>query len=214
MAQSKQRPEKLPEQMPDFARERVLVVDDDAASRRLLGRVLERAGYEWEEAADSEQAYRALDEHEFALILSDVKMPGDSGLNLVRHVLAEHPGVAVVMVTGLDDPELAASALDYGAYGYVIKPFTPSQITIAVNNALRRRELEIENRAHREMLEQTVRERTAALEHSARQLKLSREETVRRMSRAVEFRDEETGQHTERVQPLLRAAGRAGGSRR
>jgi cyclic di-GMP phosphodiesterase len=187
--------------MPQTERspERVLVVDDDPAMRRLLGRILERAGYEWSEAADSEQAYRALNEHDFALVLSDVKMPGDSGLNLVRHVLAEHPDVAVVMVTGIDDPELAASALDYGAYGYIIKPFSPSQITIAVANALRRRKLEIENRSHREMLEQIVRERTAALEHSARQLKLSREETVRRMSRAVEFRDEETGLHTERV---------------
>lgn len=187
------------ERSPDGVPERVLVVDDDPAMRRLLGRVLEGAGYEWAEAADSEQAYRALNEHEFALILSDVKMPGDSGLKLVQHVLAEHPGVAAVMVTCIDDPELAASALDYGAYGYIVKPFTPSQITIAVANALRRRKLEIDNRAHSEMLEELVRQRTAALEHSTGQLKLSREETVRRLSRAVEFRDAETGQHTERV---------------
>ena len=187
------------EQGHEPAPERVLVVDDDPATRRLLGRILSGAGYEWAEAADSEQAYGALNDHDFALILSDVKMPGDSGLNLVKHVLAEHPDVAVVMVTCIDDPALAALALDYGAYGYIVKPFTPSQITIAVANGLRRRKLEIENGAHREMLEQIVRERTAALERSAGQLKLSREETVRRLSQAVEYRDEETGQHTERV---------------
>ncbi len=191
MSQTEQRPAPTPE--------RVLVVDDEPATRRLLGRILVGAGYEWAEAADSEQAYRALNEHDFALILSDVKMPGDSGMNLVKHVLAEHPDLAVVMVTGIDDPALAALALDYGAYGYIIKPFSPSEITIAVANALRRRKLEIENRAHREMLEQIVRERTAALERSAGDLKLSREETIRRLSQAVEFRDEETGHHTERV---------------
>ena len=72
------------------------------------------------------------------------------------------------MVTGLDDPELAKVALEHGAYGYVIKPFTPNEMLISVANALRRRELEIENRGHREALEGIVRARTGELEASAK----------------------------------------------
>ena len=80
-----------------------------------------------------------------------------------------------------------------------MKPFTTNQVLFGVKNALSRRKLEIENNAQRETLEEIVRARTMALERSAKRLKLSREETVRRLSRAVEYRDEETGGHTERM---------------
>jgi putative two-component system response regulator len=103
------------------------------------------------------------------------------------------------MVTVQDDPELAKVALEHGVYGYVIKPFTVNELVISVANALRRRELEIQNRTHRKELEGTVRVRTAALERSAKQLKLTREETVRRLSRAIEYRDQETRGHTDRM---------------
>jgi putative two-component system response regulator len=178
---------------------RLLVVDDDEQARKLLATVLESAGYEWESANSAEEAYELLEQDDFALILSDVRLPEDSGLKLVRDVLSEHPDIAAVMVSEIDDPEFAKTALDFGAYGYIIKPFTPSEVVIAVANALRRRQLEIDNRAQRQTLEQIVKARTAALERSAKQLKLTREETVRRLSRAVEYRDEETGQHTERM---------------
>jgi putative two-component system response regulator len=135
----------------------------------------------------------------FDLLLADVKLPGESGLQFVRHVLGEFPRTAAVMVTGADDPALASAAIEIGTYGYIMKPFTANEILIGVKNALSRRRLEIENDAQRETLEQIVRARTAALERSAKRLKLSREETVRRLSRAVEYRDEETGGHTERM---------------
>jgi putative two-component system response regulator len=178
---------------------RMLVVDPDEQARLVLARVLERAGYEWEGAGGAEEARELLHRTDFALILSDVRVPGESGHESIQDLLSEYPDVAAVTVASSDDPEFARTALDYGAYGYVTKPFTPSEVEIAVANALRRLELEVENRAQRQTLEQIVKARTAALERSAKQLKLTREETVRRLSRAVEYRDEETGQHTERM---------------
>jgi putative two-component system response regulator len=183
----------------DEGQGRILVVDDDQQTRGVLGRVLEREGYDWVAAASSEEAFDLLKEGPVALMLSDVNMPGGSGLKLIEHARSVYPDTAAVMVTGVDDPETAKAALASGAYGYIIKPFTPNEVRIAVANALRRRELEVENRAHRETLEQIVKARTAALERSAKQLSLTREETVRRLSRAVEYRDEETGLHTERM---------------
>jgi putative two-component system response regulator len=190
---------------------RVLVVDADERARHLLGSVLDGAGYEWASANGAEEALELLDGNDFALILSDVRMPDHSGPGLVEDVLSGHPDLVAVLVTENNDPEVAKKALDFGAYGYISKPFTPSEVVIAVANALRRRELEVENRAQRQTLEQIVNARTAALERSAKQLKLTREETVRRLSRAVEYRDEETGQHTERMSRYCALlAGRSG----
>ena len=104
-------------------------------------------------------------------------------------MLAQYRDTAVVMVTGLDDHSYAAVATEHGAYGYILKPFKPNELIINVGNAFRRRALEIENRGHRDRLEQTVLERTADLRKTIQQLETSdaelrrlREETIRRLS--------------------------------
>src|SRR6185436_10495389 len=183
----------------DGAGERILVIEDDPQEQKLLNRVLDKAGYRCASATDASHARRLLTQGGFDLVLADVNLPGESGLHFVKHVMGEFPRTAAVMVTGMDDPALANTAIEIGTYSYIIKPFTSNEILIGVKNALSRRKLEIENDAQRETLEQIVRARTAALERSAKRLKLSREETVRRLSRAVEYRDEETGGHTERM---------------
>jgi putative two-component system response regulator len=133
-------------------------------------------------------------------------MPGESGMDLVRHILAQYPTTAVIMVTGLDSPVLANAALEMGAFGYVIKPFEANEVLINVANALRRRKLEIENAMHREHLEEVVRTRTIALqqalewlERSEKELRLSREETIQRLAIAAEYRDSSTAQHIKRM---------------
>ncbi len=186
--------------------ERILVVDDDEQIRAVLQRLLRAQGYACEVAADSAQARELLAGDSFALLLSDVNMPGESGLDLAQDVLNRHPDIAVVMVTGMDDRRFVDSALEHGAYGYVLKPFKPNELAINVANALRRRALEIENRSHQAELEQTVLQRTAALrdtiaslETSERELRRLQEESIRRLSWAAEFRNQETGQHIVRM---------------
>lgn len=195
--------------MPDPSSDQtasILIVEDEEATRRLLGRLLDGCGYACTLAGNAQEARRRLGEREFALILCDVNMPGESGLDLVRQILKEHPQTAAVMVTGLDDPQLANIALESGAYGYILKPFEANEIFINIANALRRRRLEIENQAHREHLEQMVRERTAELrlavvrlEDAQMSLRLSQEETVQRLAIAAEFRDNATAQHIRRM---------------
>jgi putative two-component system response regulator len=184
----------------------ILIVDDEEPIRRMLSRLLERHGYVCKMASDAIEARRQLEGHVFGLILCDVNMPGESGLDLIRRVLREYPHTAAVMVTGLDDPQLAGIALEHGAYGYIVKPFESNEVLINVSNALRRRRLEIENQAHREHLEQTVLERTAALrqaitnlERAERDIRSSREETIQRLALAAEFRDDETARHVQRM---------------
>jgi putative two-component system response regulator len=181
-------------------------VDDEDAVRRLLGYLLEPHGYAISLAADAREARHQLAQQPFALVLCDVNMPGESGMDLIRHILSHYSRTAVIMVTGLDSPVLANAALDMGAFGYVIKPFESNEVLISVANALRRRKLEIENGMHRENLEEMVRTRTIALqqalewlERSEKELRLSREETIQRLAIAAEFRDSATAQHIQRM---------------
>ncbi|HSO02234.1 MAG TPA: HD domain-containing phosphohydrolase [Gaiellaceae bacterium] len=186
--------------------ERILIVDDEDQIRTLPARLLGAHGYECLTAESAAAARRTLKEAHVALVLSDVNMPGESGIDFTREVLAQYPDTAVVMVTGMDDRRYADIAIELGAYGYILKPFKPNELIINVGNALRRRALEIENREHRERLEQTVLDRTAALRDTITQLETSdaelrrlREETIRRLSWAAEFRNQETGEHIVRM---------------
>jgi putative two-component system response regulator len=186
--------------------ERILIVDDEDQIRTLLARLLGAHRYECVTAESAAAARRVLKEADIALVLSDVNMPGESGIDFTREVLAEYPNIAVVMVTGMDDRSYADAAIELGAYGYILKPFKPNELIINVGNALRRRALEIESRSSRERLEQTVLDRTSALRDTIAQLESSdaelrrlREETIRRLSWAAEFRNQETGEHIVRM---------------
>ena len=83
--------------------ERILIVDDEDQIRTLLARLLGAQGYDCVTADSPAQARRQLREHPVALVLSDVNMPGGSGIDFTREVLAHYPDTAVVMVTGMDD---------------------------------------------------------------------------------------------------------------
>ncbi len=198
--------------------ERILVVDDDVGARRMLARILERFQYPAETAADTVEAREMLRKQEFALVLTDMNMPGGTGLELVRHIADAYPDTATIMVTGEDDAELARVALDLGAYGYIVKPYGPNEIPINVLNALQRRRLEMRQREYQTELKETVRERTqelwgvvTKLEIAERDLRESREETIQRLAMAGELRDDETGQHVQRMSRYCAVIGAAMG---
>ena len=161
---------------------RVLVVDDDPQVCSLVTTMLERNGYTCVPASSAGEARRRLEHDWFHLVLSDVTMPGESGIDLARHVAAAYPDTAVLIMSAIDDPSCADDAVDIGVHGYLVKPFNLSQLLIDVSSALRKRDLEQERR------------RESRLE-----LRRSREDTLRRLAKAAEFRDGETGRHTERL---------------
>ncbi|HWC14791.1 MAG TPA: HD domain-containing phosphohydrolase [Actinomycetota bacterium] len=184
----------------------LLIVEDEPVTRGVLADVLGGADYSCRTAADAHEARNILAAHDIQLVLTDINMPGESGLDLIRYVRARQPEVALLMVTGYDDAALAETALDVGAYGYVIKPFTANEILIAVANALRRRELEMGMRNQTARLEWMVQQRTSelttALQDLARaeeELRSSREDTIKRLAMAAEFRDFGTAEHVARM---------------
>ncbi|MBW1982527.1 MAG: PAS domain S-box protein [Deltaproteobacteria bacterium] len=142
----------------------ILIVDDEEPIRRLLQRILEKnEGYCCTQAANAAEARARLQDEQFELVLTDVNMPGETGLDLTRYIQANHPDTAVIIVSVMDERTFTEEALELGIYGYIVKPFDPRSVAINVANAMRRRKLEIENRAHRQRLEQLIQERTKLL---------------------------------------------------
>lgn len=135
---------------------RILVTDDRPEILRLIDRALGER-FECEFAGSVEEARCRLSERgAFDLALCDIEMPGESGLVLVEEIARDHLDTAIVLVTGVDDTAVANRAFELGAHGYLVKPFWPGQLLITVINALRRRELEISQRAHSRALEERL----------------------------------------------------------
>jgi PAS domain S-box-containing protein len=131
---------------------RILATDDRPEILRLIERTLQ-SRFDCDFAGGVEEAREKLKVSEFDLALCDIQMPGESGLTLAEEIVREYPLTAVVLVTGEDDPETAERAFDFGAHGYLVKPFWPGQLLITAMNGLRRRELELAQRAHSRALE-------------------------------------------------------------
>jgi PAS domain S-box-containing protein len=135
---------------------RILATDDRPEILRLIDRSLGER-YACEFASSVEDARGRLAQNgEFHLALCDIQMPNESGLVLVEEIARDHPDTAIVLVTGVDDAEVAKQAFSMGAHGYLVKPFWPGQLLITTMNALRQRELEIAQRAHSRALEERL----------------------------------------------------------
>lgn len=156
------------------SRGRVLVVDDDPSLARLLAVILRREGYECSCAESVGEAMRSLGAGPFDVMVSDVRLPDGSGLDLVEAAIDADPRMAALVISGLDDVALADRALRAGAYGYVVKPFSPNEVLVGVMGALSHRRRELDARDE-------LREASA--------------ETIRRLSAAVEARDTNTAAH-------------------
>lgn len=184
----------------------VLVVEDDERVRRMLRRILESRNFECKVAGSAAEAREALDSLSVDIVMCDVVTRGETGIGLLRSLRADNPGLPIVIVSGVHDPEAANAALELGAYGYVTTPFDANQVVIAVNNAILRCNLEDENRHYREQLEWMVFERTVELANalddlatSDALLRTSSEATIDMLAQAIEGRDIETGQHIARM---------------
>lgn len=161
-------------------RGKVLVVDDEEAVRNLLKRALEEAGYHVTTAADGEEALDKVSRREIEVMLLDIRMPGLSGMDVLRKVMEGYPDTSVVMVSAVADATTAVEAMKAGAYDYVTKPFNLQDVTLRVRNALERRRLVLRTKEYQQELEEKVQEQTARLREQFTQLiqGLAREHTL------------------------------------
>ncbi|MBA3028782.1 MAG: response regulator [Desulfobacteraceae bacterium] len=184
---------------------KILVVDDEEPIRRLISDILEMEGYDCVTAGNAKEARTCLEQHNFQLILSDINMPGESGLDFMRYVFKKYKDIAAIMVTAMEDPQVAEAVFEIGVYDYITKPVSRSSVLISVANALNRRDLEISNRSYRDGLEKMVAERTISLEQTMAQLRKAMQGIIHTISLTVETRDPYTAGHQKRVADLAKA---------
>jgi len=124
----------------------VLVVDDDASMRHLLSTILADGGYDPRAVSSGEDALRELAARDFDLVLTDVRMPGMGGLELLRRVQASHPELMVIVMSAYGAHDAAIEAMKAGAYDYLSKPFKRDEVVLVLRKAEERERLARENR--------------------------------------------------------------------
>jgi response regulator RpfG family c-di-GMP phosphodiesterase len=153
---------------------------------------LSQLGYTCFEAANAEQAKAQLATKPIELVLMDIKMPGQTGVQLLPEIIAAYPDLAVIMMTAVNETQVAIDCLKKGAQDYLTKPFNLDEITLSTQRALERRRLVLENRGYQRGLEDKVQAMTT-------KIRASFFNTIESLAYALEAKDFYTRGHSERV---------------
>ena len=177
---------------------RILIVDDEPEITAILSDLFFDR-YDCTTAGSAEQALGLLASNDYELVVSDITMPGMSGLDMIPHVRSNSPNTVVVMISGMQTVESAIDALRLGAFDYVMKPFDLRQVEAVVKRALEHQDLIVAKQRYEDHLEELVEQRTAELDQALNSLEEAYRSTLKALTTALETRDLETHGHSERV---------------
>jgi response regulator RpfG family c-di-GMP phosphodiesterase len=180
-------------------RKRVLVVDDDPAAAKLLALMLRGSSVSCAIAGSAEEAVNLVQSEQFDAIISDLRMPGISGLELLAEIRRRFPHVAFLITTGVQDLQVAIEAMHSGADDYLVKPLVEENVTISLERAMARRRVEQQVEIYHRDLEKLISERTRQLNLAFEHIQRSYEETLQALGAAIDLRDGETAGHSWRV---------------
>lgn len=176
----------------------VLIIDDAPTIRKHLVEVL-KPYYLCEEADSAENAIAIIREKKFSVVLSDIALPGISGVEMIPHVKHISPHSVVVLFSGKLSAEYAVSAMRAGAFDYLTKPLDAEELFAVVERAVEHYELRELNERYKYHLEELVAKRTSELDKALDEIESSYRITLKALVQALETRDFETHGHSERV---------------
>ncbi|HUB05537.1 MAG TPA: HD domain-containing phosphohydrolase [Myxococcales bacterium] len=186
----------------------ILIVDDDAAVRDVVSVLLAEEGYVITAAPSAEQAIELVGRGEIHLVISDLKMPGHDGLWLLDQMRKEHPDTSVIMLTGFGDTEAAVECLRRGATDYLLKPPKITDLIRSIERALSRRRIDLARRRYQRRLERKVADKTQELTQALEELEGSYQTTLLALVAALDAREHETSDHSQRVVRFTKAIAR------
>ena len=172
----------------------ILLVDDDERNRMVITALLETQGYRVTEVASGEAALNQIAQRAPDIILLDIMMPGMDGYEVASRI-KQNPAtqtIPIIMITALEDTDSKLRALNLGAEDFLTKPVNRAELWVRVRNLLRLKEYGDFLKHHNRLLEEQVTQRTAELQKSYIQ-------TLKVLGVAAEFKDEETGNHIQRI---------------
>jgi len=189
---------------------KILVVDDEDRNRRLMEALLVPLGYDVVLAVDGEEALRKVKETPPDVILLDVMMPGISGFDVAKKLKENEETriIPIVMVTALQDVETRIRALEAGADDFLSKPVDKTELQARVNSLVQVKAYNDHMRDYQKELEAEVAKRTEELRKAFETIKTASLDTIYRLSRASEYKDEDTGAHIKRMSNYSAAVAR------
>ena len=181
-------------------RKSILIVDDEVAIRKLLRQKLSRSGYWCEEADSAEQTLDKLRSSPTELVLLDIKMPGESGIELLPEIKASYPDTAVIMASAVTEIGIAIQCMREGADDYICKPFNLDEVALSIERALEKRRLQLKIKEYQQHLEEKIGEQMRKI----RKLFLG---AIEALVFAIEAKDRYTAGHSRRVTEITMAIG-------
>lgn len=144
--------------------DKVLVVDDEKNIRKLVHRMLAKSSYSVVTAADGDEALNIVSQDDVGVVLLDIKMPGLSGMEVLRKLDVDYPDIFVVIMTAVAEIETAVEAMKLGACDYIIKPIKRSSLVPRVQKALELRNMRLESSQQLRLLESKIEEQAQQLQ--------------------------------------------------
>ncbi len=177
----------------------ILAVDDSSYVLDAVGFILGGEGYRVTACKDAEEGIRKFGEDVYDAVLTDVRMPNVTGIELLERIHSLNNEVPVVIMTAYAEVGTAVDAIRKGAFDFIIKPFEPDYLLLSMKKAIDHYRLIQMEKVYKDSFEDDVRKKTQELSDALKMVKQMNEEIVHRMTAVAEFRDTDTGAHIKRI---------------
>jgi putative two-component system response regulator len=180
-------------------RPKILLVDDDPYVLEFVSSLMGEYGYDYVACHNADDAFSHFQKKPVDVVLTDIKMPVTSGIELLEKICDYRPDVPVILMTAHAEVDIAVDAIKKGAFDFIIKPYRSEQLIHSIEKAVLYRRLVEKEKEYKKTLEATVEMRTSELREALNMLKNMSGELITRLTAVAEFRDTETGYHNSRM---------------
>jgi len=181
------------------AGESLLIVDDDPYVLESTSSLLKEFGYFVLTCRDASEAMEKIRKITVDAVLTDIKMPGVTGIDLLQHIHTYNQQIPVILMTAFAELDIAVDAIKRGAFDFITKPYNPDYLVHSVEKAVKYTKLIQMEKNYKVMLEDTVRKRTKELADALQMVKNIAKEVTTRLTTVAEYRDTDTGAHISRI---------------
>ncbi len=185
--------------MKPARRTAVIVVDDDPVVLMSSSKLLSENGFSVFAHNSADKAVAKLKENNVSAVLTDVQMPGLSGLEFLKIIRTINPGIPVILMSAYAEVDVTVEAIHEGAFDFIMKPFKPTVLANSVKRAVEYYRLTQFEKNYTQTLESAIRKKTRELAEALQMLGNASREIIERLAGVAEFRDTETGRHTKRI---------------